>query len=149
MPDERPKRHPRYLTSEDVRHYILDRCVADNSLDNDLTFSDEEIRDAMFWCARDYNSIPPYGISNVFGNRLPNTTTCFLFGTIKHLYLIALQRLLRNDMEYDAGGVNTSIYGKRIEHFTDQAKYFGDQFLEIATAWKRNLNIRRCYGKIG
>ena len=59
------------VTEEDVRMYILDRNIEDNGLDLDLSFSHEEIAEAMRRCAREYNSIPPR-VGMVSPENLPN-----------------------------------------------------------------------------
>ena len=58
------------LTTEDIRHFLLDRDVEDNDLELDVAFSDEEIRDAMKRAARAYNSIPPF-VCTAVSNALP------------------------------------------------------------------------------
>jgi hypothetical protein len=137
------------LNSEHVRLFLLDRSVQDNVLELDLAFSDPEILDAMNNCARDYNSIPPLGVSTVSGNLLPGNSTLFLNGTCKWLYLSALQKLMRNDMDFDVGGVKASIESKRIEHFTNLVKLFGEEFQSQARTLKRAMNLRLAFGPVG
>lgn len=138
-----------YLTHDDVRNFMLDRSIEDNLIDRDLAFSDEEIADAMRRCARDYNAIPPYGVSGARGDRLPGNSTLFLYGVAKQLYLSALQKLMRNDIDYTAGNVTTSLTAKRIEHYTNLVKLMDTEFKTIALAVKKNINIRKFMGKIG
>jgi hypothetical protein len=150
MPDNRPNGTGAsvYLNAEDVRAFMLDRSAEDNPVDMDLSFSDEEIAAAMRRCARDYNSVPPF-VNQVQGDRLFGDTNLFLYGTAKHLYLAAMQRLMRGDVDYQAGGVQTSINGKRIEHYNQLIKDLGEQFLQEASARKLNINIINAFGRVG
>jgi hypothetical protein len=132
------------LKVEDIRHYILDRSAADNDLDGDLSFSDEEIANAMKAAARDYNSIPPYS-QTAQANCLPDDTNIFIDGTLKHLYITAVSRAKRNELEYNAGGVTTSNNAAFIKHMTDLIKLHGDMFREAVTNKKLFLNIRRAF----
>jgi hypothetical protein len=148
MPDNNPNTHSTFISTDDMRNFMLDRSVEDNTIDLDLAFSDEEIRQAMQRCAREFNSIPPF-IGVIYGNRLPASTTMFLNGTAKQMYLAKLQQMMRNDMDYDTGGVTTNLVKKRIEHFSNLIKMLGDEFHQQARDWKMNLNMRRAYGPIG
>jgi hypothetical protein len=149
MPDNTTPRSSVHISTEDVRHFVLDRSVEDNILDVDLSFSEDEIAKAMVRCAQEYNSIPPIGVSAVFGNRLPAATTMFLYGTAKHLYLAAMQKAMRNDVEYTAGAVTTSLYKDRINHYKTLVKTMDEEFKQQALSYKKAVNIARAYGPIG
>ena len=148
MPDNQPSGHPDYLSTEDIRNFMLDRSVMDNTLTMDLAFSDEVIREAMKRCAREFNATPPF-VSSTTGNRLPSSNILFLYGTAKQCYLAQLQQLMRNDIDYTAGGVETNLAKKRIEHFSSLIKSLGDEFKDLSYQFKLNINIRRAYGRVG
>ena len=104
------------LTVEDVRQFMFDRTIQDNELEMDLSFEDNDILEAMKRAARDANSIPPYSASWT-ADCLPNDTNIFLYATAEQLYMSGLQRLMRNDTEYTAGGVTGSTSKARIQHY--------------------------------
>jgi len=135
-----------YLQVDDVRNYIWDRNVEDNDLELDLTFSDEEIIEAMKRCAREYASIPPY-VGSVSPGHLPNDTNMFLDGTVAQLYISRLNQLSRNDIDYAAGGVQTNLVKKQIEHMRQLAREHMQRFKEPAMQYKITLNLRNAFGR--
>jgi len=137
-----------YITEEDVRNYILDRTLEDNELQLDLTFSPEDISNAMVRAARDYNSLPPF-VGGVEASKLPNDTNMFLDGIAAQLYISRLSKLSRNDMDYTAGNVTTNIVQKQIGHLQNLIKMHRDFFREAALAQKVFINHSLAWGQIG
>ena len=136
--------HP-YITVEDVRHYIMDRTPDDNDLLVDIAFDNNEIRQAMVYAARDYNSIPPL-VAFVSPEYLPARTNMFLDCIVKHLYIMSLAQLTRNDVDYTSGGVATNLVGKRISHLRDLIAFHQQQFIEAASNEKLLINIDDAFG---
>ena len=137
-----------YITVDDIRMYILDRFISDNELDKDLSFGDEEILAAMERAAREYNSIPPY-VNGARADCLPKDTNMFFDAIVQQLYIAELNRAKRNDIDYDAGGVVTSLEAKRIKHLEDLAKDHGERFREAAQNRKIFINYSNGFGPIG
>lgn len=131
------------INHSDVRHYIFDRTVADNPLELDLQFSDDEIGHAMEFAAMRYNGIPPF-VHVVNAARLP-FADAFLVGTAYHLYLGLLQKLQRNDLDYSAGNAQVDINKRRIEHCKEWVKIFGTEFEERAKAIKISINLHNAF----
>jgi len=138
-----------YVTVEDIRLYILDRSIEDNAdWDKDLSFSDEEIMAAMERAAREYNSIPPF-VSSASAECLPKDTNMFFDATAQQLYIAEVNRASRNDIDFDAGGVTTSIEAKRIDHMRRLAAEHGENFKEAARARKITQNWMEGFGRVG
>lgn len=131
--------HP-YITAKDVRMFIMDRNVDDNDLLMDLAYDDAEVSDAMVRAAREYNSLPPF-CSYADPDRLDATTNMFLDAIAAQLYLSTLNKLMRNDIDYNAGGVTTNIVAKRIGHLKELIKVHQDRFQQTASAQKKAINI--------
>lgn len=136
------------LRIADVRAFILDRNVEDNSLEMDLTFSDEEIIDAFKRAAREYNSIPPF-VGSVDPAALPDDTNVFLDATAMQLYISRVSRLQRNDVDYTAGDVTVALEKRQIEHLLKMIQFHRERFVEAAKAQKITRNLRRAYGRVG
>ncbi len=136
--------HP-YITVEDVRHYLLDRTPDDNDLLVDLAYDDNDIRQAMVYAARDYNSIPPL-VASASPECLPAYNNMFLDCIVKHLYIMSIAQLTRNDIDYTAGGVGTNIVQKRIAHLRDLIAFHQQQFVEAAKNQKLLMNIDEAFG---
>lgn len=137
-----------YITETDVRNFILDRTIADNELQLDLTYSPEEIADAMMRAARDYNSVPPF-VDTVRVGALPGDTNLFLYGTAYHLFLSRISKLTRNDIDYTAGNVGVNPVAKQIAHLKDLAREMRQEFLVLATNIKMSINVCESFGQIG
>ena len=137
-----------FITEADVRNFILDRTIEDNELQLDLTFSPEEIADAMMRAARDYNSLPPF-VDSVTPPHLPGDTNLFLYGTAYHLFLSRIVKLTRNDIDYTAGNVATNAVAKQIAHLKELAVMMKQNFTDTATNIKMAINVSACWGQIG
>lgn len=137
-----------YLTEEDVRNFILDRTIMDNELQLDLTFSAEEIGDAMMRAAREFNSMAPY-VMEVHPSALPGDSNLFLYGTAAQLYLSRISKLSRNDVDYAAGNITTNIVGKQIQHLKDLYKLNQEEFKLQGTQMKVAMNVRATFGAVG
>jgi hypothetical protein len=137
-----------YLVEEDIRNFILDRTIEDNELQLDLTYSSEEISDAMVRAGRDYNSVPPF-TDSVHPGALPADTNLFLYGTAYHLFLSRISKLSRNDIDYTAGNVGTNPVAKQLQHLQFLAKEMRAEFKEMATHIKVAINVRESFGQIG
>lgn len=132
------------VTEKMVRDFIWDRALDDNHLELDLAFSTEEIMEAMANTARAFNSIPPYTIC-ADPRCLSAHSEVFLNGIASQLYRARLQKMMRNDIEYTAGGVTTSIEQKQIEHMKGLIKLFGDAFITQASDAKRGVNVSNAF----
>lgn len=137
-----------YLTIDDVRNFIWDRSAADNQLEIDLAFSDEEIRDAMKRAAREYNSVPPF-VSGADPAALPSDTNLFLDATVFQLYISRISRMQRNDIDYSAGGVTVELEKKQIAYMKEMIPFHRDRFLEATKAQKIFRNLRNAFGRVG
>lgn len=137
------------LVPEDLRAFMLDNMVENNLLDLDLTWSEEEIQNAMRRCAMMFNAVEPIGRSlNVNPLALPSRYV-FLVGTAYQLYLSTLQKYQRNDMEYQSGGVKASIFGNRIKHFTNMMQFMREEFTQLANSLKTSQNLSNAWGTLG
>jgi len=129
-----------YITIEDVRLFILDRTIDDNDLILDLAYDDSEISNAMVRAAREYNGIPPL-CSFADPDALSADTNMFLDGIAAQLYISTLSKLMRNDIDYNSGGVTTNIVAKRIGHLKELIKLHQDRFMQTASDHKKFINI--------
>ena len=141
------------LTSvEDVRRFVLDRMIDDNEIDLELFFSDAEIITARRLAVANYNELPPYvdkiQLTSCNQDCLP-APVMFLNGIAYQLYLSKLQKLHKEDVEYQAGGMTVNIIKKRIAYITGTIKIFKDEFLGLASARKTHINYSSAFGRVG
>jgi hypothetical protein len=138
----------RVLTTGDIRHFIMDRKVEDNALENDLQFSDEEILQAMDRCRIHYNSLAPISIAISETQPLPSTNFSFFHGTVYHLSLALLSKMTRNEVEFSAGGVQVSLDRTMIKYMGEQLPLHRDEFLGMAKSYKSTLSHRQAMGPV-
>lgn len=137
------------LTIEDVRLFLLDRGPDDNEISIDLTFSDAEIANAMVRAAREYNSIPPLWVETVDPDNLPTDTNMFLYGTAAQLLLSRKAKLMRNDIEYQAGNIQVAPARKELGYIDALQKELKDNFIMEARQRKLTINVMNGFGCIG
>lgn len=135
-----------YLNISHIRHFITDRTAADNDLDLDLRFSDDEISKAFFFAALTFNGEPPY-IAKVKPEKLP-VEIWMIYCVCYHAYLAMLQRFEANDIDYSADGVTVDLQKRRIEHLRKNSVLFRDMALEGIRLHKKSINIARYYGAL-
>lgn len=136
------------LTEQDVRHYMMDRTAADHLVLPDIAFTPEDIAFAMKVTARKFNSIRPY-VMNVNPNSLPDNTTLFLDGVAATLYEMKRGNASLNDMDYNAGGVSTSVQGNLLRNLDGLIRFHNERFINTATEMKISANLAQAYGPIG
>ena len=135
---------------EEVRLFIMDRAVDDNAIDLVANyFSDEEILAAMHRTAQAYNEIPPFHYTmKVQANKLPYKMY-LLNGVGYYLYLSKLQKLSKEDLSYNAGGMQVELVSRRIKHFQSHLAMLKENMLQGAQAEKIADNYKGAYGRVG
>jgi hypothetical protein len=137
-----------YITTEDVRFFLMDRSTEDNDLLLDLAYSDEEILQGMRGAARAYNSVPPY-VDVVTADNLSAESNMFLHAIAMYLYMATNAKLKRNDIDYTAGGVGTNIVAKRIQHLDALIGFHKEEFEKEARTRKVVRNLDLSWGQVG
>ena len=139
-------------SNDSVRRFVLDRTVEDNAIDLELFFSEEEIDFARELAVGHYNETPPYvrSITLTTGNKhcLPYPLA-FLHGIAYHLYLSKLQKLQKEDLDYNAGGMQVDLIKRRINHLAGNIGSFKQEFLQLITQQKVAYNYQGATGQIG
>ena len=135
---------------EEVRLFIMDRAVEDNAIDLVANyFSDEEILAAMYRAAQAFNEIPPYVYDlKVTANKLPYKIY-LLNGVGYYLYLSKVQKLSKEDLSYNAGGMQVDLIQRRMKHFQSNLAMMKEDFLSGAQAEKVSENYKGAYGRVG
>lgn len=138
------------ITESDVRDYIRDRVADDNPLlAGELRYTSEEIAFAMRTAAREYNSLPPIGVSVVDPKALPGDTNVFLDGIAAALLRTTLLRETANDIAVQAGNVSVQIGSVQIAHLKQIIPMFDERFRTTATNIKVSINLSHAFGSIG
>ena len=135
--------HTGAIDVDDVRSFMFDRTLDDNPLALDLTFSDEEINNAMRFAAMRYNETTPY-VDHANAAYLPYGMM-FLNGIAYGLYLQKLQAVSREDITYSAGNMTIDAIKPQVQHLTNFVKLFKDEFERMAKERKLSINIANAF----
>lgn len=135
----------RYITIEKVREEIQDRTPADNSIDCDQVFSDEEILYAMERAASIYNSMSPIGIGVVSAKALPLNLSFFMDAVVSQLLKSAIHKLSRNLMKWQTGDTQVDLEQTRMQAFTQIRGDLEKQWRQDAKEYKMELNRAQCW----
>lgn len=138
--------HPTYLTIALIRQELQDRTPADNSIDCDLFFTDEDILHAMDRAAAKYNALAPVGIDVQNAKRLPANTSVFLDAVLSCLYSSAIHKLSRNLMTWQTGDSTVDLEKTRLEVFTALKKETEQAWKEAAKDRKMEINRQLAWG---
>lgn len=128
---------PGYLTIELIRNELQDRTPEDNSIENDLFWTDEDIKHAMERVASVYNGMVPMGVDPVSPTSLPADTDCFMDGVLFNLYKQGVHKLSRNVMQWQTGNTTVDLIRSRMEAFKAAMQMLG--------TWKQEAKERKIF----
>lgn len=135
-----------YLTIETVREELQDRTPADNTIDCDYAFTDEEILHAMERAAASYNRIPPVGVEWVSPKCLPDNDNVFLDAVLSHLYKAQINRLSRNLMTWKTGDTTVEFEKTRMGAYQALRSELEQSWREAAKGRKMEINRALVWG---
>lgn len=138
--------YPSYITIELVRQELQDRTPADNSIDCDLFFTDEDILHAMDRAAARYNALAPIGIDRQDPRHMPANTSVFLDATLACLYSAAIHKLSRNLMQWSTGDSSVDLEKTRLSAFSALKKETEAAWKEAAKDRKMEINRQLAWG---
>ena len=128
---------PGYLTIELIRNELQDRTPEDNSIENDLFWTDEDIKHAMERVASVYNGMVPMGVDPVSPTALPADTDCFMDGVLYNLYKQGVHKLSRNVMQWQTGNTTVDLIRTRMEAFRAA--------MQMLANWKQEAKERKIF----
>jgi hypothetical protein len=135
------------ITIPEVRLSLLDRCPADNSLLDDLEFSDAEIAFAIRRPVDEWNEIPPPIYNAMYTPATFPFHYHWLEATCAELLRMASRKLIRNKLDYNAGGVQVQDKS-RAAVYAQLSEQIRQQYLAWAQHEKASINAGNVYGSI-
>jgi hypothetical protein len=134
----------RPITIGEVRSALMDRCAADNDLLDDLEFTDAEIVYNIADVVCEWNETSPIQQGYVFAWHAFPYRVIWVDATIgKCLSQMGL-KLLRNTLQYSAGGVNVTDKS-RAQAWIQLGKQYTDSWKEWMRREKGRINAESCY----
>jgi Trm5-related predicted tRNA methylase len=132
----------------DIRHFLWDRTLADNPMEMDLDFSDEEINYARKHASEMINAIPPYVYFIRADGVAPHLQYGYKLAIIYHLLLSKLMQLQRKDIDYSAGNMTVDINKRRIEYLLKWVPFFKQEAEMIVKQQKVIINLDDAYASL-
>jgi hypothetical protein len=130
------------LTVADVRLYAKDDAAMNVLLEGNYQSSDELIQLAMKLAVNDFNVVPP--ISQYAVDNFPSDTV-LLYGVMHHLANSEAERQLRNNVTYNAQGLNAGIDDK-FPQYNQLSQYYKGLFEAKIRELKTQQNLEQAWG---
>ncbi len=130
------------LTIADIRTYTKDMPEFNVLLEGEQQSSDELIQLAMRLTVNDFNIVAPitqYTVENFPSDIL------LIYGVLHHLANTEAERQLRNQVSYNAQGLNAGIDDK-FQFWNQLARYYKDLFDQKLRELKIYLNLNDAWG---
>lgn len=137
---------PGYITIAKVREEMQDRTPADNSIDCDQAFSDEEIMHAMERAAAVYNSMAPIGIGSVSAKAMPMDLSFLMDAVVCQLLKSAVHKLSRNLIKWQTGDTSVDLESTRMQAYQQIMQTLDQQWRQDAKEYKMEINRSLCWG---
>ena len=133
------------LTIEDIYTYAKDKPELNILLEGELQSGAPLIELAIKLTISDFNSTPP--VTEFFREDFPNDSI-LLYGVLHHLCNSEAERQLRNQINFNAQGVQAGIDDKFQQYLTF-AQYYKGLFEAKAKEYKTFLNTEQAWGELG
>lgn len=130
------------LTPDDIRLYAKDKPDFNVLLEGEVQSSDDLIRLAMRLTVSDFNSASP--VTAYVVETFPNDMV-LLYGTLHHLANGEAERQLRNQVTYNAQGLNAGIDDKAML-YNQLAQFYKTLFEQKLRDYKMYLNAQDAWG---
>jgi len=131
------------LTLDDIKVYTKDLPEFNILLEGQEQSSDALINLAMKLALSTYNGFPP--VSTYFLENFPNDAI-LLDGTLYHLANSEAERQLRNQINFSAQGVQSSVDDK-FQQYQSLAAYYRASFEQKTTQLKQYMNTEDAWGE--
>ena len=130
------------ITVADVRLYAKDDALLNVLLEGEYQSSDELVELALRLAINDFNVVPP--VSTYSEKDFPSDTV-LMYGVMHHLANSEAERQLRNNVTYNAQGLNAGIDDKFMQ-YNQLAQYYKQLFEQKIRELKTQSNIEAAWG---
>lgn len=132
------------ITIPEVRMLLMDRCPADNSLLDDFEFSDAQIVFAIRRPVDEWNETLP----QIEGYQFTPATFPYRYhwlnATASELLRMASRNLIRNKLDYNAGGLNVNDKS-RGPIYAQLCEQMHTEWMQWMRHEKARINAENCY----
>jgi len=133
------------ITVAEVRYALLDRCPEENALLDDFEFSDSEIMFAIMRPVDEWNETPPIIQNYQYTAATFPYRYHWLDATCAELLKMTSRKLIRNKLDYNAGGVAVNDKS-RAPIYAQLAEQMHMEYIRWMRLEKARINAENCYG---
>ena len=130
------------LSVADIRLYAKDDPALNVLLQGEFESAEDLVDLAMRLAVNDFNVVPP--ISSYAVDDFPSDTV-LLYGVLHHLANAEAERQLRNQVNYNAQGLNAGIDDK-FPQYNQLAQYYKGLFESKINQFKTQSNLEKAWG---
>lgn len=130
------------LSVADIRLYAKDDPALNVLLQGEFESAENLVELAMRLAVNDFNVVPP--ISSYAVDDFPSDTV-LLYGVLHHLANAEAERQLRNQVNYNAQGLNAGIDDK-FPQYNQLAQYYKGLFESKINQFKTQSNLEKAWG---
>lgn len=130
------------LSVADIRLYAKDDPALNVLLQGEFESAEDLVELAMRLAVNDFNVVPP--ISSYAVDDFPSDTV-LLYGVLHHLANAEAERQLRNQVNYNAQGLNAGIDDK-FPQYNQLAQYYKGLFESKINQFKTQSNLEKAWG---
>lgn len=130
------------LSVADIRLYAKGDPALNVLLQGEFESAEDLVELAMRLAVNDFNVVPP--ISSYAVDDFPSDTV-LLYGVLHHLANAEAERQLRNQVNYNAQGLNAGIDDK-FPQYNQLAQYYKGLFESKINQFKTQSNLEKAWG---
>jgi len=130
------------LSTEEIRQYTKDMPELNVLLEGELQSGEPALELAIKLAVDDFNAEQP--LSHYTVANFPSDTV-LMYGVLHHLCVGEAERQLRNQVSYNAQGLNAGLDDK-FEQYNRLAMFYRQMFESKAGKLKQALNIASAWG---
>lgn len=131
------------LTIANIRTYVKDKPELNILLQGDEQSSDDLVTLCMNLAVEMFNGVTPNTMFTL--DTFPNATI-LLYGTLHHLAIGEIERQLRNQVDFQAQGLNIAIDNKA-PVYQQLASFYRNLFDSETKTFKMYLNTEQAWGE--
>ncbi len=137
------------LTIEKLREFLGDaQADMPHKLSAELTFSDDELMEALELGARAYNSIPPFNSGRVTPNCMPDDSLLFFNACGSQALRRRVLLLSQQASTESAGGITADVDATARREMLARADAMHAEFRQEAVSRKGQRNMASFYGAV-
>lgn len=135
------------VTHDDIRHFLMDRGAADNTLLDDVEFSDPDIMKAVEYAVDQWNVTPPHARTKYTPGSFPHKALLVMAAGAWLLRSKAIN-FERNTLNGTTRSGTTVNDKQKMQTYMSLAKELSAEVRELTKTIKVTDNVNACWGHV-